>query len=549
MAKSKDKWQAPAVVFQPEVHQAFQSGFHQIISAIRPTLGPFPRMTLYDATVGMTQKPPEILDDGGTIARRILQIPGRDQDVGAMLVRNVLWKMREQVGDGTATAAVIFEAAYNAGLHYIAAGGNAMQLRTYILDGLRDVLDELEKQAFEVTGKNNLVHLATAVSQDAELGKILGEIFDIIGAYGRLEIRDGQYRQHEREYVEGMYWPAGLLSRDMMTNIQLQRAEAENAAILISDAEIEDPRDLVPVLGICVKTGIKDLVIVARKISEICLGMIALNKRKGRIDVNVVGAKTPGMSADNQRMALSDMALLTGGSTFMNAAGESIRNVKPDDLGRARRVLVDRYNMNIIGGQGDPRELRRYIAQLREAYHKLSNGEERDKLEERIGKLMGGSATLRIGGLTETNLKQNKAIAERAAEAMRGAIREGVLPGGGMAYMACLPMIQARMETSQNSAERAAYHVIGEALEAPLRTLLINAGYEPGAIVAQLRGLAAGEGFDVVAGKVVNLQEAGILDIATVVKAAVLNGVGGATMALTTDVVVHRSKAPEELNT
>ena len=161
-----------------------------------------------------------MLDDGGTIARRILEIKGRDEDVGAMLLRNVLWRMHEQVGDGTATAAVIFQTAYNEGLRYIAAGGNPMQLRTYILDGLRALMDALDQQAFEVSGKDNLSRLATAVSRDPELGKMLGEIFDIIGAYGRLEIRDGNGRHHEREYVEGMYWAGGLLSREMMTNIK-----------------------------------------------------------------------------------------------------------------------------------------------------------------------------------------------------------------------------------------------------------------------------------------------------------------------------------------
>jgi chaperonin GroEL len=549
MAKSKGKWQAPSVVFQPDVHEAFQIGFEKIISAIRPTLGPFPRVTLYDATVGLTQKPPEILDDGGTIARRIIQIKGRDEDVGAMLIRNVLWKMREQVGDGTATAAVIFQATYQEGLRYLAAGGNPMQLRTYILDVMQDILGELDSMAFHLSGKQELTQLATAVSRDEELGKVLGEIFDIIGAYGRLEIRDGQYRTHEREYVEGMYWPGGFLSRDMITNIQLQRAECENALILISDAEIEDPRDLVPVLGLCLRSEVKDLVIIAKKLSDVCLGMIALNKRQGRIDVNVTGVKTPGASSDAQREALKDIALLTGGNALMQAAGNSVQKVRMEDFGRARRVLVDRYNINIIGGQGDPRELRRYISQLRAAYNRLTNADDRVKLQERIGKLLGGSATLRIGGMTETHLKANREIAERTAEAMRGAMREGVLPGGGIAYTQCKSMVQSRLSGSEDTDERAACRVILNALDAPLRVLLTNAGYEPGAVMGQLMKLEPGFGFDVVTGKIVDMREAGILDIASVVKAAVANGMGGAAMALTTDVVVHRSKAPESFET
>ena len=204
---------------------------------------------------------------------------------------------------------------------------------------------------------------------------------------------------------------------------------------------------------------------------------------------------------------------------------------------------------NIIGGQGDPRALRRYISQLRAAFNKLTNVDDREKLQERIGKLLGGSATLRIGGITETNLKQNKEVAERAAEAMRGAMREGVLPGGGVAYLMCLPMIQERLSESTNADERAAYRVISSALQAPLVTLLVNAGYEPGTIMGQLKNLKPDFGFDVVKGEVVNMKDAGILDIATVVKAAVLNGIGGAAMALTTDVVIHRSAAPQSFET
>jgi chaperonin GroEL len=211
--------------------------------------------------------------------------------------------------------------------------------------------------------------------------------------------------------------------------------------------------------------------------------------------------------------------------------------------------LVDRYNINIIGGQGDPRELRRYIAQLRDAFDKLNDADAREKLQERIGKLLGGSATLRIGGITETHLKQNRVIAERAAEAMRGAMREGVMPGGGIAYLMCQPFVEKCLDAADDPDERAAYRVIYHALEAPVKTLLTNAGYEPGAILGEMKALKPGFGFDVVTGKVVNMQEAGILDIATVVKAAVLNGIGGAGMALTTDVVVHRPKAPEAFGT
>lgn len=549
MASNSSKWQKPSVVFQPAVHRGMLRGVEQIVEAIKPTLGPLPRITLYDRSMGTTGKVPELLDDGGTIARRIIQIPGRNADVGAMLVRNVLWTLREDVGDGTATAAVIFEAAYRGGIHYLSAGGNAMRLRTYLDRGLREILYELDGMAGRVEGKAELTRLATVVTRDEELGKLLGEIFDIIGEYGRLEIRKSQGRGFDREYVEGMYWDGGLLSRTQITNIERQRAELENAAVLMSDLEVADPRELVPALTVCLRAGITDLAVICRKMSDVTIGMLKLNREKGKIKVNAIGVKTPGVSAGAQRMALLDMAKLTGGRAFVRDAGDSLRTVKLSDLGRARRLWADTKNLGIIGGKGDPRELRRHIAELRAAYARAADREDRDDLQERIGKLLGGSATLYVGGITKTEQDYNKEQAQRAADAMRGAMREGVLPGGGAALLACRPMLEAKMAQSREPEERAAYRILIEAMEAPLRTLLTNTGYEPGEILGQLSDADPGTGFDVVKGEVTHMPSAGILDITTVVKAAVRAALASAALALTTDVVVHRAKAPEALET
>jgi chaperonin GroEL len=549
MASSSKKWQRPKVVFQPEVHRGMMRGINQIVGAVRPTLGPLPRIVLYDRTIGDAGRIPELLDDGGTIARRIIQIPGRNSDVGAMLVRQLLWTLREEVGDGTATAAILFQAVYEEGVRYLASGGNAMRLRTYLEQALPEILDELEGLALRVEGKDQLARLATTVSLDPEMGKLLGEIFDIIGEYGRLEIRKGRTRAYEREYVEGMYWEGGLLSRAQVTEVARQRTELQNAAILMTDLDIEDPRDLVAPITACVQQGIEELAIICRKMSDVVVGMLLMNRERGKIKIHAVGIKTPGVSTTDQRAALMDMAVLTGGRPLFRAAGDALRDVKAGDLGQARRIWADKSNFGIIGGKGDPRELRTHIAHLRNLFANTAPGDERQDLQERIGKLMGGSATLYVGGTTETELDYNKEQASRAMEAMRGAMRDGVVPGGGAALLAVRRKLLAHQATSDEPEEVAAYRILAKAMEAPTRALLENTGYVPGEIFALLENADPGVGFDVIKGEVANMEEAGILDITTVVLAAVRSAVRTAAMALTTDVVIHRAKAPESLNT
>jgi chaperonin GroEL len=546
---AKNKWQQAKVVFQPQVHRGMQAGIDQIVDAVRPTLGPFPRIVLYDRTVGKEGKVPELLDDGGTIARRVIQIAGRDADVGAMLVRHMLWQLREEVGDGTATAAVLFDSIYDEGLRYLASGGNAMRLRTHLEAGLRVVLQVLDGMAYRLEGKEDLGKLAARICGHEELGELLGEIFDVIGEYGRLEIRSSRSRRYSREYVEGMYWDGGLLSRSMITDVARQRAELENAAVLITDLDVEDPRALIPTLSICVKSGIEALAIIARSMSDVAVGMLLANKKQQKIKLDVLAAKTPGSTVDAQRAALMDMAVLTNGRALHQSAGDTLRKVKPADLGQVRRIWADKNNVGIVGGKADPRALRQHIADLRALHRNTSDLDERRDVQERIGKLLGGSATLRVGGITKTELDYNKEQAQRAAEAMRGAIREGVVPGGGVALLACQSELRSRMEEADESEARAAYHILLKTMEAPIRALLTNAGEEPGQVMGTIKSAGPGFGYDVVEGKIVDVNEAGILDVTSVIKAAVRSAVSTAAMALTTDVLVHRASAPESLTT
>jgi chaperonin GroEL len=544
--EEEKRWQTPRVVLQPQVQRAMQAGINQIVDVIRPTLGPRPRIVAMEKTASRNLAP-EMLDDGGTIARRILELPGRDEDVGAMYIRHVLWRLHEKVGDGTATAAVIFKEVYNQGLRYLASGGNAMRLRKYLEEGMGVIFDELSGMTTPLEGKEALARMAESICYDPALAKMIGEIFEIIGVYGRLEARSNRKDALEREYIEGMYWKGGVLSRTMYTDREKLRAELEDVAVLITDLAIEDPRDLMKLLTIVAKAKIKALLIVAKDVSQSCIGL--LTRPEIAEKVKVVAVKTPDVLHQLREQTLNDLAILTHARPVLGAAGSTLQSVKLEDLGRARNVWADKNYFGIIGGRGDPRAIREHIAALRAAHEREEDPDEREKLEYRIGKLISGSAILKVGGFTPGEAKDRKELAERTATAMRAAMREGVLPGGGAALLACRPALQQRLEESTDLDERTAYRILLRAAEAPFRTLVENAGFESSVLLDEIDRADVGHGFDAMAGRVVDMAEAGVLDAAVVQKAAVRSGVGGAALALTTDVIIHRAAAPSELHT
>ena len=541
------KSQTQRVVLQPATYQGMQRGIHQMVNAVRPTLGPLPRIVAMEHPHG-SEKMPEMLDDAGVIMRRILQLPDRDADMGAMFVRHLVWRLREKVGDGTATAAVLFQSIYDQGIRYIIAGGNAMRLRQYLENGMRAIMDELTGMASHLEGKKELAQIAESICYDPPLAKMLGEIFNIVGEYGRLEIRSGRSREIKREYVEGMYWQSGVVSRQMVDAANKFKAEMENAAILISNLELKDPRQLLFVANKVRRAEINRLLVMANEISEDVAAIVVGISREPE-KFQAVAVKTPGVAMGDQIAAMEDLAILTGGRQIVRAAGHTLDNVKLDDLGRARRVWADRTHFGIIGGKGDPRTLRQHIANLRAVFKRIEDQEARKKLRERIGKLMGGSATLRVGGATELEIDERKARAERTSDALRGAIMEGVLPGGGVSLLACRPTLQKMLDQSTDADERAAYRILIKTMETPIRAILENAGYDASEIMAEIKYAGAGKGFDVRSGQVVDVAEAGIFDAANVQRAAVRSAVAGAALALTVDVLVHSKKRKQSLDT
>jgi len=539
-------------VFQPRAVEGMQAGMNKLVALVRPTLGPLPHIVAQEKIAGRHNLP-ELLDSGGTIARRVVQIANRQEDVGFMYLRHVLWKLQENEGDGTATAAVLFDSIFTQGRRYVAAGGNAMALRDHLEKGMRLVLSEIDRQTTRLHGKQHLAGLARTICYDNNLAKMLGEVFDIIGAYGRLEVRKGSGLELSREYVEGMYWDGGMRSREMSNAEFGMRANLENPAILISDLEVNEPEQLIPLLQLALKNNIKQLLLVTSTLSDKAMSLLLSKPNQEK--VYVVAVKTPGLSTDVQRDAMEDLAILTGGQPLLRATSTTLGAVKLENLGRARRIWADKEYFGIIGGKGDPRTLRQHIATLRQIFRDATDANDRKRVLERLGKLTGGSATLFVGGMSPTQIEERVELAKRTSDAMRGAMREGVVLGGGVALLNCRAVLQdclkknAQANGGLSDEERAAYTMLIQALEVPFRALLENAGFWPGSLLAEVERSGPDYGFDVLARKVVNLRETGLYDAAPVVKGAFRSAVAGAALALTTEAIVHRKNPPDVMQT
>lgn len=532
--------QKPGVVFQPEVHQALQRGIYQMVSALRPTLGPLANGVAIDNLNG-TKALPEFLDDSGVIARRIIEIQNRDADMGAMLVRAMVLRQHEQIGDGTATTAVLFEAIFNAGVRYIAAGGNAMQLRRGLEKALPQVLDALDQMAFPLEGQQMLTDMARSLCHDDELAALLGEAFDLIGEYGQLEIREDYGRVLRREFVEGSYYHTGAFSRALLAQANGAGVTTlENPAIFLCDFEIEDHRELFPVLQTAYQANVPALVIITRSLSDKAISLLVAHNNTDRF--KVLAVRLPGQNPVERMAALDDLSISTGAVPFIKVTGTTLENVAATHFGHARRVWADMDAFGLVGGSGSPRRLRQHIRILKAQYQAAEDNSARKPLQKRIGNLLGGSVTLHIGGFTEPEITTRKALAERTAATLRAAMESGVAPGGGLALLNCRAILQSQQAIAQDDEARMAYSILIKALAAPARTIFRNAGYDPSEVMAKLLQECPEVGFDVVKDRAVNLRECGILDSLVVLRSSVRNAVSTAALALTIDSLIHLSR-------
>ncbi len=524
----------PKVIQQPRTHEAIRRGVDTLVDAIAPTLGPLPRRL-----VAQNQSKFELLDDGGVIARRIIALQDQEDDVGAMLLRQVLWQVHQQVGDGAATTAVIYRAIYNEGLRFIAAGADPMRLRTRLIARLPRLRDQLLAQARVLTNVSELQAMGFALCYDEEMAAVLGEVMDAVGQYGQVDIRAGHGRGMEHEYVEGVYWKGDLQSKEMLRGTLRNVVEMDNAAILTTDMDIQEARDLVPLMQMALRSDISKLLLIVKSISDVGLSVVLDERLREKIQTVIV--KIDSYLQDDLNQAYEDIAALTGGQAVLAAAGQSLADARADDFGHARWVWADDKNFGFASGKGDARKLRQHAGNLRRAYACSEDNDDRERLLGRLGKLQGGLATVRVGGIADDEIKTRKELAERAIRALRHAQAGGAIVGGGVSLLGLRPDLLEEVTQADDLESRAAALILAKAIEAPFRTLLENAGVDPSEVLAQLQYCESGYGYDVMKGEIADMVQAGILDVAQVQVEALLRAVTSAALALTIDVLVlHR---------
>jgi chaperonin GroEL len=522
-----------AIVFQPHTHDALHRGIRQIVGPVRATLGPLPRMV---ACTTQFAEPPEMLDKGSIIARRIVQLADRDADMGAMLVREMLWRVHTLAGDATATAAVLFEAVYSTGRQYLASGGNAMRLRDDLNEGARVIVDTLAEDVIRLHGAEALTRAAHTVSHDVALAAPLGQIFDMLDEAGQVDVRTSYTRDTYWEYIDGAYWPGGLL---LPAELKDRRIELENPAVLLTDFTFAEPRAIAPAIECAVRAGLKTLVVLAENISEQTGAFLAANRTQAGFMVYAV--KLPEQYRDRAG-TLEDLRLLLGGRPFLKAAGDSLERMRPEHFGGARRVWADRDYFGLSGPKGDAAARADHIDRLRGQVSRADDLERRAMLRDRLGRLMGGSAVLWVGGLTTHDAKQRKQAAESAVETMRAIARGGVLPGGGIALRNCRAALETWACDCANTDRRAALRALLAGIDAPAHAILENAGHLPGGLLAHADACGPGFGIDVLTARPKHMAEAGIVDSADALMTAVKCAISAAATALTIDVLVHRPK-------
>ncbi len=534
----------PAITVQPQVHRDLLRGVDLIANALRPSMGPLPRMVVVERP--KRTEAPEFLDDGASIARRIIEVSPRGRDVGAMLLRHALWQMRQAAGDGTATMAVMYQSLLREGIRHVTqAGCNAMLLRGALEQAGRLVVDVLERDAMPLADRRAIANVALGMCQsDPCMADLLGEVIDRVGPDGLIEVEGWQKLGMEREFVEGTYWKlSGWLSRLFAQGNPQRAVSMDLPAILITDMDIHSPAMLIPVLERCLAEDIRKLIIIAKSMSDACIGLLVNNNRARTVETFAV--RTPKVAEMDRVAAIEDIAVLTGGRPFYAAAHGNFDEFRLEDLGHARRGWAMESLFGLYGGMGDARLIDERKAHVRGMMRAAETEPERRELQSRLGRLSGGTAILRIGAIHDTEREVRKAVAESAIAALRNAMRYGVVPGGGAALIHAQSALSAMPACDHET--HVARKMLMRALEAPARAIAENAGGQPDLLVQLVREAPREHGLDALTQKIVDCSEAGILDSVFVLKRAVEIAVSGAAIALTTDVIVHHRSPVESL--
>ena len=532
---------AKQVIFNEQARAALKHGVDTLALAVKTTLGPRGR----NVAMGKKWGAPSVTHDGVTVAKEV-ELKDPFQNMGAQLLKEAASKTNDVAGDGTTTATVLAQAMIDEGLKLVAAGANPMILKRGLDKGREALVARIKEQSITLKSRDEIRQVATISAQDPEIGELLATIMDKIGHDGVVTIEEGKGTTLEYELVEGMQFDRGYISPYFVTDSSRMEAVIDEPYILITDKKISAVNDLLPILEAVLATGKKDLVIIAEDVDGEALATLVVNKMRGTL--NALAVKAPGFG-DRRKAMLQDIAILTGGTVISEEVGRKLDSAKVQDLGRARRVKSDKDNTVIVEGFGDKQAIQARIRQLKQQIETTTSDYDREKLQERVAKLSGGVAVIKVGAPTEPALKERKARVEDALNATRAAVEEGIVPGGGIALLNAIPALD-NVQT-QFEEERMALNALRRALEEPLRQLAINAGEDGSVVVNQVRTHQREHnnpnyGFDVMTGKYVDLMQAGIIDPAKVVRTALENAVSVAGIVLTTDALITDAPEPKK---
>ena len=523
---------AKEIKYGAEARAALEAGVNQLADTVRVTLGPKGRNVVLDKSFGA----PLITNDGVTIAKEI-ELEDAFENMGAQLVKEVATKTNDVAGDGTTTATVLAQAMVNAGMKNLAAGANPIILRKGMKKATACAVETIGKMSQKVNGKEHIARVAAISAGDEAVGQLVADAMEKVSNNGVITIEESKTMQTELDLVEGMQFDRGYISAYMATDMDKMEAVLDNPYILITDKKISNIQEILPLLEQIVQSGAK-LLIIAEDVEGEALTTLIVNKLRGTF--NVVAVKAPGYG-DRRKAMLEDIAILTGGTVISSELGYELKDTTMDMLGRAKSVKVQKENTVIVDGEGDKEALQSRIAQIKKQIGETTSDFDREKLQERLAKLSGGVAVIRVGAATETEMKEAKLRLEDALAATRAAVEEGIICGGGSAYIHASKEV-AKLAASLEGDEKTGAGIVLKALEAPLYHIAANAGLEGSVIINKVRESEVGVGFDALKEEYVDMVSAGILDPAKVTRSALQNATSVASTLLTTESVVANIK-------
>jgi chaperonin GroEL len=525
------------MMFGSEAAVQLRKGVEQLSNAVKVTMGPAGRHVVLQKSFGG----PAVTQDGVTVAKEV-DLPEPFQNLGAKMVIEVAKKTADKAGDGTTTATVLAEAIYNEGLRHVTAGANPIAIQRGVNAAAEVASEALQKMAVKCTGKADLQKIATiSANSDPVIGEMIARAIDKVGAEGVVEVEEGKAAETTLEYVEGMQFDKGYLSPYFMTDPSTQECVLEDVYVLIHEKKIANLPDLLPLLN-KIAMSQKPLLIIAEDVENEALAALVVNRLRGVLKVCAV--KAPGFG-DRRKAMLGDIATVTGGTFLSEDLGRSLESVELDDLGRAKKLVIDKDNTTVIEGAGKKKDIEARIEQIRNQIEKTTSDYDREKLQERLAKLTGGVAVIHVGGATETEMKERKDRVDDALHATKAAAREGYVPGGGVALLRAIPAVEAARDKAKGD-EKYGFDAVIAAMEAPMRQIVANSGEDGYVVVETVKEKQGNAGYNAASGKYVDMVDAGIIDPALVTRSALLNGASVAGLMLTTNVLVTELKEDAE---